>query len=193
MRVLRAKDYRRMPWKNGGGETLEIAVEPPQAALDTFDWRISMARVERDGPFSQFPGVDRTLTVVSGQGCEIHVDQSPPSELTPISDPFAFSGDAATHATLIRGAVTDLNVMTRRATHRHVVQRLRFVGSRELKATAALTALFVVDGRLQVVSVDDGANLHAFDVLLLNRKDWPGDLRGSGPVEIVRIDIDRGD
>ena len=50
-----------MPWKNGGGETAEIAVSPPGAALDDFDWRLSMARVETDGPFSAFPGIDRTL------------------------------------------------------------------------------------------------------------------------------------
>ncbi|MDP1908248.1 MAG: HutD family protein, partial [Hyphomicrobium sp.] len=43
MRILRAKDYRRMPWKNGGGETTEIAISPEGAALDSFDWRVSMA------------------------------------------------------------------------------------------------------------------------------------------------------
>ena len=60
MRVLRAADYPRMPWKNGGGETAEILVEPAGAPLDSFDWRLSMARVAADGPFSLFPGVERT-------------------------------------------------------------------------------------------------------------------------------------
>ncbi len=44
-----------MPWKNGGGETAEIAVFPPSADLSEFGWRISMATVSSDGPFSAFP------------------------------------------------------------------------------------------------------------------------------------------
>ncbi len=59
MRVIRSTDYRRMPWKNGSGETAEIAIWPDGVALDAFDWRISMARVAADGPFSAFAGVDR--------------------------------------------------------------------------------------------------------------------------------------
>ena len=43
MKILRSNDYRRMPWKNGGGETVEIAVSPERAPLSDFDWRISMA------------------------------------------------------------------------------------------------------------------------------------------------------
>ena len=68
MRILRAENYRRMRWKNGGGETAEIAVFPEGAGLDEFDWRISMARVEAGGPFSRFPGVDRTLSILEGEG-----------------------------------------------------------------------------------------------------------------------------
>jgi environmental stress-induced protein Ves len=47
-----------MPWKNGGGETTEIAVFPDGAGLSDFDWRVSMARVDGDGPFSSFPGIE---------------------------------------------------------------------------------------------------------------------------------------
>ena len=68
MQVLRAENYRRMPWKNGGGETTEIAVFPAGAGLDDFDWRVSMARVESSGPFSVFPGIDRTLAILEGEG-----------------------------------------------------------------------------------------------------------------------------
>ncbi|TIN81446.1 MAG: HutD family protein, partial [Mesorhizobium sp.] len=68
MRILRAAEYRSMPWKNGGGVTTEIAVSPSGAGLDDFDWRVSMARVELSGPFSQFAGIDRTLAVLEGEG-----------------------------------------------------------------------------------------------------------------------------
>ena len=43
LRVIRAAECQTMPWKNGGGETTEIAVFPSGAGLDDFEWRISMA------------------------------------------------------------------------------------------------------------------------------------------------------
>jgi environmental stress-induced protein Ves len=69
MRKLAPPSYRTMPWKNGGGTTIEIArsPEPPEGAgLDDLDWRVSMARVDGPGPFSRFEGVDRTLAVLDG-------------------------------------------------------------------------------------------------------------------------------
>ena len=66
--VLRAADHRTMPWKNGGGSTTEIAAAPDGAGIDAFDWRVSMAVVAADGPFSEFPGIDRTLSILDGSG-----------------------------------------------------------------------------------------------------------------------------
>ena len=60
-------------WKNGGGVTREIVASPEGAPLDAFDWRVSLADVSADGPFSSFPGVDRTLTVVEGAGMDLMV------------------------------------------------------------------------------------------------------------------------
>ena len=73
MRIIRAADCRRMPWKNGRGETVEIAISPDGAGIDDFDWRLSMARVETDGPFSLFAGIDRTLAVLEGEGIFLNV------------------------------------------------------------------------------------------------------------------------
>ena len=85
MRVLRAENYRRMPWKNGGGETVEIAVSPEGAGLGDFDWRVSMARVEADGLFSVFPGVDRTLSILEGEGMVLDIEGREPVTLTDAS------------------------------------------------------------------------------------------------------------
>ena len=41
MRVFRSADHAFSPWKNGGGTTAEIAIGPPGATLDAFDWRIN--------------------------------------------------------------------------------------------------------------------------------------------------------
>ena len=134
--ILRASTYRATRWKNGGGETLEIASSPSGAGLDRFDWRISVATVAIDGPFSRFTGVDRTLCILSGAGIVLQIDDEPARQLDTASDPFAFSGDAAAHATLIEGAVTDFNVMTRRGRFRQHVERIRLRSgdARELRA-----------------------------------------------------------
>ena len=59
---------RAAPWKNGGGSTTEIAISPPDAGFDDFDWRISVATIAADGPFSAFAGIDRVITLLAGAG-----------------------------------------------------------------------------------------------------------------------------
>jgi environmental stress-induced protein Ves len=115
MRILRASTYRRMPWKNGGGETTEIAVSPEGAGLDDFAWRISMARVDGDGPFSAFAGVDRTLSILEGEGLRLEIAGRPAVTIGGDTAPFAFPADEKTDSVLLGAAVTDLNVMSRRA------------------------------------------------------------------------------
>jgi len=121
MRILRAGDYKRMPWKNGKGETVEIAVFPPCASVGDFDWRISMATVAEDGPFSVFDGIDRTLSILSGEGLELFVEGREPVALRQDTVPHAFPADVATSAMLLKDTVTDLNVMTRRGGYAHRV------------------------------------------------------------------------
>ena len=57
-RVIRNQDLTRIPWKNGGGTTAEVAAFPEGSNFETFGWRISMADVTSDGPFSSFPEID---------------------------------------------------------------------------------------------------------------------------------------
>ena len=121
MRHLPAAGYRAMPWKNGGGITREAAVFPETG---DFLWRLSLATVAADGPFSAFPGVDRTLTVLEGPGIELAVAGMAPARLGPRA-PFAFPGDVAASARLLGGAVTDFNVMTRRDRLAHRVEARR--------------------------------------------------------------------
>ena len=86
-RLLRNADHRRMPWKNGGGETVEVIVHPEGASLSDFGWRVSMASVASDGPFSVFPGIDRTLAVLSGNGMALSIEGLGDRLLPPQSAP----------------------------------------------------------------------------------------------------------
>jgi environmental stress-induced protein Ves len=112
MQILRAADRIATPWKNGGGETYEIAASPPGAGLDAFDWRISIARLHASGPFSHFPGIARLTAMLEGE-VVLTVRGQAPARLTPATPAHAYPGDADTHGELIGEAALDLNVMTR--------------------------------------------------------------------------------
>ena len=105
------------PWKNGGGSTREIACCPPGAGLHSFDWRVSIATIDRSGPFSVFAGADRCIVLLAGDGVALHAPQAGwQHRLDSPLQPFAFSGDDAVDCTLLGGTSTDFNVMTRRGT-----------------------------------------------------------------------------
>jgi environmental stress-induced protein Ves len=152
------------PWKNGAGITREIAVgradanananadananAHARADADAFDWRVSVAEVARDAPFSAFPGIDRCIVLLRGAGLRLRsrdgrIDQ----RLTRPLAPFHFSGDDALDATLIDGATSDLNVMTRRGVFTSHVSCHR--SAAELPG-AAITLLVCSAGEWQV-------------------------------------------
>jgi environmental stress-induced protein Ves len=102
-------------WKNGAGRTREIAVEPPGAGFDHFDWRLSVAQVDRDAPFSPFPGVDRCIVLLQGAGLRLCSDDGRiDHRLDGPLQPLRFPGEIELQASLLDGATTDFNVMTRR-------------------------------------------------------------------------------
>lgn len=163
MRILRSGNYRLTRWKNGGGETAEIAVFPENAGLDDFDWRISMATVASDWPFSGFSGVDRTLSVLHGAGIDLEVEGQAPRTLTPASPPFFFAADAKAGARLLEGTISDLNVMTRRERFSHTVERRAVEGTLEI---AAESMVFVATTGLNVAAVGSDTEIGLFDMVL---------------------------
>lgn len=111
-----------MPWKNGGGVTQEVVCWPEGAGMDTFDWRISIARIASDGPFSAFPGVDRVITLLDGAGVRLLSSEGGFDHSLDVPlQPFAFAGDVPVEARLLAGTCSDFNVMTRRNSCRSAV------------------------------------------------------------------------
>lgn len=115
MRILRREDYKVMPWKNGVGTTTEIAVFPPESGLSgaPFQWRVSIADVAANGPFSQFAGYDRMIMLLGGRGMRLEIDEADPLDLLPFQ-PVSFSGDWTVRGTLRDGPVRDFNLMVAR-------------------------------------------------------------------------------
>ncbi|HEV7308909.1 HutD family protein [Ensifer sp.] len=167
MKTLRASTYKRMPWKNGGGETVEIAVFPLTASLSDFDWRVSMATVASDGPFSSFPGIDRTLSILEGKGMRLMIEGREPVVMTGASAPLPFPADATTSATLVDGPIVDLNVMTRRGRLAHSVKRLALDHPQTLECTAKTTLVLCYGGAVRLTTADTTADLAAGDTAIL--------------------------
>ncbi|MFE5741736.1 HutD/Ves family protein [Streptomyces celluloflavus] len=127
--ILRAAGRTAVAWRNGGGVTREVAVHPPGAGWDAFDWRVSLAEVTADGPYSPLPGVRRILTVVAGAGTELTVAGTSRLRADRYR-PLAFPGGAATAGRLLHGPVVNLNVMLREGRARATVEMVR--GSRRV-------------------------------------------------------------
>ena len=140
-------DIPAQPWKNGAGLTREIAIGPRGATMDGFDWRISVARIDRDAPFSAFDGVDRCITLLRGAGMVLRShDGAIDKRLAAVGEPFSFSGDVQVDATLIAGACDDLNVMVRRG--RWQAEVTTIAGEQRLEAADG-GLLLALDGAWQ--------------------------------------------
>lgn len=112
--VLDPAGYRRTPWKNGGGVTIDIAAAyRPGAAAGGWDgmlWRFGRTRIEQPGPFSDLSGYDRILAVVEGSGLVLHPKFRAPIEVHAPFVPAHFPGEWAITSELTAGPVGVLNL-----------------------------------------------------------------------------------
>lgn len=105
------KDFNEMPWKNGGGVTTELF--RLNDSDNSFHFRLSMASVSSDGPFSSFPGIDRILLLLEGSGFHLE-GPTLKTSLKKDTPPLYFKGEDPINCTLIDGPCIDFNVMTAR-------------------------------------------------------------------------------
>jgi uncharacterized protein len=101
-----------MPWANGRGVSYEIARENDEHG--EWKWRLAIAPIDEDGPFSSLPGVHRELTLIDGDGLVLTIDGN--MVACRRGEVVRFAGYSHTHAALAHGPVVDLNVMSREET-----------------------------------------------------------------------------
>jgi environmental stress-induced protein Ves len=180
-----------VPWKNGGGSTTQIAIEPPDAGFDEFDWRISLATIAEDGAFSAFPGIDRTLALVEGNGVTLDIDGQRRVLLCEDEPVVSFAGESSVYAKLNRGPTTDFNVMTRRTRCVHQFGARSLAGGSEFVPGGDISVLFLADGDSLAVSSDaERIGMVRYDAVVF---DSPGVWKleaGQGTVFIVDIFYD---
>uniref|UniRef100_UPI0040471B47 HutD/Ves family protein n=1 Tax=Roseivirga sp. TaxID=1964215 RepID=UPI0040471B47 len=148
--LLRYQDCPSTPWKNGGGSTKQLLISPSNADLSNFDYRISIASISSNGPFSLFNGIDRQLVILEGDGVELSIDSHEGAkqindlgaderiqgdtdtteykQLTAIDSAFCFAGEISITSQLLGSDVIDFNVMTKRGVFKAHTQRLNFDG-----------------------------------------------------------------
>lgn len=148
--LIRYQDCPSTPWKNGGGSTKQLLISPSNADLSNFDYRISIASISSNGPFSSFIGIDRQLVILEGDGVELNInsreeakqlidlggeerilgdaDTTEYKRLTPADNPFCFAGETSITSQLLGSDVIDFNVMTKRAAFKALTQRLNVNG-----------------------------------------------------------------
>ena len=176
-----------VPWKNGGGSTTQIAVFPPDAGFEEFDWRVSLATIAEDGAFSAFPGVERTLALVDGHGMTLEIDGE--AHLLSKADPVAiFDGESAVMAKLGRGPSTDFNVMTRSERCYHQFGRRLLSGESRFVARAPVTVLFLAEGdALELCSDHQRISMVRYDAVLLDQGSTWNLTAGQGMIYIADI------
>lgn len=133
---------RVTPWRNGGGETREIISYPPGSP--DFDWRISIATIAADSEFSSFPGIDRIITLLSGD--VVLYRHGILYQRLALHQPFAFAGEEPIAARLCGQTSTDFNLMARRSAYHPAAG---ITTARFAPASAVAGVVYVLAGQWQ--------------------------------------------
>jgi environmental stress-induced protein Ves len=188
-RVVPSYEYRRTRWKNGAGWTREIHAEPP--GRDDWDWRLSIAEVGADGPFSTFPGIDREVVLLSGEGMRLRFGNGAVADIRPPHGRHRFAGEAEVRGELIAGPTHDFNLMWRRDRYVADLWRRPLVGAMVVFAEPGSTwivhllaghARFADASGLPDLAMGDTAFLEAGDARLRHVLD------GGGEALLIRLE-----
>ncbi|MGY1459757.1 MULTISPECIES: HutD/Ves family protein [unclassified Luteimonas] len=189
-RHLPANEYRRLRWRNGLGWTREIHAGS-LAGVDGWDWRLSIAEIEANGPYSAFPGVEREQVLLSGEGLVLDFGDGHERMLAPPHGRQRFGGDVAVDARLQGSRAEVFNLMWRpgrvtpRLWHRPLVgSMLLFVDPGSTWALHVMAGQASVDGdkALPLLEMGDSALLAAGD---MRRRHV---IEGAGELLLVRIE-----
>jgi environmental stress-induced protein Ves len=163
---LPATGYVAMPWKNGTGSTDEICLLPVGASRDAFALRVSRATIATAGVFSAFPGVERTITLIEGEGLTLAFDDRN-VELA-IGQPYRFDSGLTPVGMPKGGPVRVVNVMAAREIWQVAPASVLTEGMALLPEQQGLTIVFALRGTSSLSGSQDTATLGEGDCALLD-------------------------
>jgi hypothetical protein len=190
MRKITADELTVVPWKNGGGVTTEIAVGPPRSGDQEWSWRVSIADVPATGPFSVFPGIDRSIAVIEGGGMDLRFEAGRMIPLE-LNRPVDFDGGASVDGILRDDPIRDFNVMADRRYFRATLD-IVLGAADESRFIAASSVLLthVLDGRCTIAAADIGAeDVRTNETVVCNEKaDWLVSVSRDARVAVVVLE-----
>lgn len=185
--VIAANEYRRERWRNQLGWTREIYRSP---AGGEWDWRLSIAEIEQDARFSQFPGIDRELVLLAGSGLRLRFDDGELQELAPPHGKCCFAGERGVTGELVDGPTHDFNLMWRRDRVQAELWHRPLVGPMVIFAEPGHTwAVHLISGHARFADDSGLASLETGDtaVLVAGRDRMRHVLDGGGEALLIRI------
>ncbi|WP_202841267.1 HutD/Ves family protein [Luteimonas saliphila] len=190
--VIPAHEYRRVRWINGAGWTREIHAEP---GGEGWAWRLSIAEVEADAPFSLLPGVDRELVLLEGDGLRLRFDDGETRELLPPHQRLRFAGDRALGGQPLDGRAVAFNLMWRRDAVATQLWHRPLAGPMVLFMDPGTTwVVYLLAGRAHLEGDDPLPSMAMGDTALLGAPEGRARyvLDGGGEALLVRIDARAG-
>jgi environmental stress-induced protein Ves len=157
--IISPEEFKTIPWKNGQGSTTELVISPG-ATLDGFDWRLSIAKVDQDGDFSDFSGYMRDLVLIEGQGITLQhvgIKSTETHELSSLLTVSHFDGGCKTFGQLASGPIKDFNIMVNKNTYQSRVETYLEKQTIELKPKE-ICFVFCLSGELKLKSTEDNTN-----------------------------------
>jgi environmental stress-induced protein Ves len=166
LQVIRKSSYKAAPWKNGGGITHEAMRVPPSG--DPFRWRVSVARIEASGPFSDFAEYNRKMVLLQGAGLELRFADGASRTLRKVGELAEFDGALSAHCGLLQGPCVDLNLIVSKSDG-VAVRVERFIESLALSAARDETLLIFAIERRVTLEINRGKTvaLEPWDLAVL--------------------------
>jgi len=166
LKLLTAGDFKRVPWANGRGTTLELIRQEDAGGALLF--RLSVADIVEPGPFSPLPGIDRVITLIDGAGFDLDFGGMRPAEALRPFAPLAFSGDWSTTASAVHGPSRDFNVMTARG---KVTAEVEAVTSAKTIAACPLAYVYVARGQIEASASETSVTATSGELIICEGED----------------------
>jgi environmental stress-induced protein Ves len=157
--LLDPAQYRRTPWKNGGGTTIDIAEQGEV-------WRFGRTPIAAPGPFSDYTGFDRLQVLIAGRGLVLETPTGEIDVRAPFK-PVRFAGETPIKSRLEAGPVEVVNLIGARSEVRIALEVLQPGDRRTVEPgthiayAAAGAVVLEIDGKGHGLAADHALHIAA--------------------------------
>jgi environmental stress-induced protein Ves len=162
LRLIRQSEMLEGPWRNGMGVSWEIASHKQPGAAE-FSWRFAKARIDRDVPFSIYPGIDRVFMQISGNGLDLEFEGGHVLAVHESNVPHAFACDVPLNCKLRDGPCFDLNLFTARGIYEAQASVIKLSGMETLDLSNIEAVFFALEGSVVLSGQGAAVQLQAGD------------------------------